>query len=183
MRIVRFLPIAAISLAAAIWFGGTALAGGAYGSTTPIVDSNASLVVSVKGSRHYRHGSRGSRHNRHSLEGRATTGIILAGITVHTGGMEITSATASGTRLIIPTGDPITAMIITSHMATTGTIDDRPGQAKGGDIAARGISVLRSSRRITVGEAGESKWENTEDVDLPCESGGDLPPTLKTPCI
>lgn len=69
MRIVRLVPMAAISLATGLWFGGTALAGGAYGSAMPSVDPNPSLVVSVKGSRHNRHGSRGSRHNRRYFKG------------------------------------------------------------------------------------------------------------------
>ena len=41
-------------------------------------------------------------------------------------------------------------MIIIGRIPTAGTIDDRPGQAKGGNIAARGISFLPSSRRMTV---------------------------------
>ena len=48
MRIVRFLPIAAITLATGLWFGGTAFAGGAFGSAIPRVDSNPFSVETVK---------------------------------------------------------------------------------------------------------------------------------------
>ena len=69
MRIVRFVPMAAISLATGLWFGGAAFAGGAYGSAISVVDPNPSLIVSVKGSRYYRRHSRGSRRNRQSFNG------------------------------------------------------------------------------------------------------------------
>ncbi len=48
MRIVRFVQIAAITLATGLWFGGTAFAGGAFGSAIPRVDSNPFSVETVK---------------------------------------------------------------------------------------------------------------------------------------
>ncbi len=49
MSIVRIVPIAAMSLATGIWYGGAAFAGSVYIPATPIVDSGPSLIVSVKG--------------------------------------------------------------------------------------------------------------------------------------
>ena len=79
--------------------------------------------------------------------------MVLAAITgnaiiVHTGGIRTTSATASGTGLIIPAGD--TGMIITGRIPIAGTIDNRPGQANGGDIAARGICIPGQAGGMTV---------------------------------
>ncbi len=66
MRIVRFLPIAAISLATGIWFSGAAFAGGVYHPATPIVDSDRSLVVGAEPA-HYkkRKVRRHSRNRQH----------------------------------------------------------------------------------------------------------------------
>lgn len=69
MRIVRIVPIAAISLATGIWFGGAVVAGSVYIPAARIVDSGPSLIVSVKGLRQLRQGARGSRHNRHISRG------------------------------------------------------------------------------------------------------------------
>lgn len=69
MLIVRIVPIAAISLATVIWFGGAAFAGSGYNPAPPIVDSGPSLIVSVKGTLQNRQGARGSRHKRQSSRG------------------------------------------------------------------------------------------------------------------
>ena len=65
MRIVRFLPIAAISLAAGIWFSGAAFAGGVYNPATPIVDSDRSLVVSAEPAHYKKRKVRRHSRNRH----------------------------------------------------------------------------------------------------------------------
>ena len=78
MRIVRFLPITAISLATGLWFSGAAFAGGVYNPATPIVDSDRSLVVSAepvhykkrkvrRHSRNRQHRSRRRRGNNFSF--------------------------------------------------------------------------------------------------------------------
>jgi len=62
MRIARFIPLAAISLAAGIWSGGTAFAGGAYGSASPRVETGPSSVETIKPAHYKKRQYR--RHNR-----------------------------------------------------------------------------------------------------------------------
>ena len=70
MRIVRFLPIAAISLATGIWFSGAAFAGGVYSPATPIVDSDRSLVVSAEPAHYKKRQVRRHSRNRHQRSNR-----------------------------------------------------------------------------------------------------------------
>ncbi len=65
MRIVRFLPTAAISLATGLWFSGAAFAGGVYNPATPIVDSDRSLVVSAEPAHYKKRKVRRHSRNRH----------------------------------------------------------------------------------------------------------------------
>jgi hypothetical protein len=122
MRIVRFVPMVAIPVATGLLFGGTAVAGGVYGSAISAVQFNPPSAETITPAHYKKHQYRGHNRKRRLRSHRRHNPITI-----------------TGTGRIFHTGGPITAMAITGPTATTGPI---PATGTAGDRDTPGAAAI-----------------------------------------